>query len=199
MSVRHVLAADLPTVAQSLAVAFADDPMVSWVVGDASPERRLALSAPGFFAPALDLGIRRGHTYVAGDLQSAAVWSPPDVPLFDEAGGAAFGAAVVEHLGGDALGRLMALGELVDSHHPRDVPHFYLFILGAAVQGRGDGAALMTPVLQRCDADGLPAYLESSNGRNVGFYERHGFEVRWEARPADDGPLLRGMWRAPRT
>jgi hypothetical protein len=29
----------------------------------------------------------------------------------------------------------------------------------------------------RVDAEGLPAYLESSNPRNISFYERHGFEV----------------------
>jgi GNAT superfamily N-acetyltransferase len=197
VTMRHAVTADLATAAESLAVAFVDDPMVSWVAGDRPPEQRLELTVPGFFAPALSAGMSRGHTYVASDLQSAAIWSPPDVPMFDETSGAAFGAAVVEHLGGDALQRLMALGELVDSHHPRAVPHFYLFILGAADQGRGAGAALLAPVLARCDSDGLPAYLESSNGRNVGFYERHGFEVQWEARPSDDGPMIRGMWRNP--
>ena len=29
----------------------------------------------------------------------------------------------------------------------------------------------------RCDAEGIPAYLESTKERNVGFYERHGFAV----------------------
>ena len=35
----------------------------------------------------------------------------------------------------------------------------------------------MQPVLERCDADGIPAYLESTKERNVGFYEQHGFAV----------------------
>jgi hypothetical protein len=41
----------------------------------------------------------------------------------------------------------------------------------------------------------LGAYLESSSARNVPFYERLGFEVRWEERPAADGPTMRSMWR----
>jgi GNAT superfamily N-acetyltransferase len=43
-------------------------------------------------------------------------------------------------------------------------------------QGRGHGAALLRYALERCDREGLPAYLESSNSRNVPLYERHGFE-----------------------
>ncbi len=35
----------------------------------------------------------------------------------------------------------------------------------------------MKHTLARVDAERLPAYLESSNPRNIPFYERHGFEV----------------------
>ena len=91
----------------------------------------------------------------------------------------------------------MALGEMVARHHPHDVPHFYLFILGSAEPGNGLGGQLVQPVLDRCDHDGLGAYLESSTERNLTFYERHGFRVQWEDRPAADGPMIRGMWRDP--
>jgi ribosomal protein S18 acetylase RimI-like enzyme len=42
-------------------------------------------------------------------------------------------------------------------------------------QGRGLGNALMENVLKRCDEERLPAYLESTNPRNIPFYERLGF------------------------
>jgi ribosomal protein S18 acetylase RimI-like enzyme len=35
----------------------------------------------------------------------------------------------------------------------------------------------MTQVLKRVDAEHVPAYLESSNPRNISLYRRHGFEV----------------------
>ena len=35
----------------------------------------------------------------------------------------------------------------------------------------------MRHALARCDRDGKAAFLESSNPKNVSFYERHGFEV----------------------
>ena len=64
-------------------------------------------------------------------------------------------------------------------------------------QGRGLGAALMRPILDRCDADGVAAYLEASSPRNRVLYERHGFVVTKELSVADS-PSLYGMWRAPR-
>ena len=209
MAARLVLRADLPAAELALARAFRDDPMTAWLTGVEDPAAREAVARFGFFAPGLAAGFPRGHCYVvageeatepAGDpvLGGAAVWSPPDVELFGEAEGAAFATALVAACGESAIERLMALAELTGSRHPHDRPHFYLFLLGAAVHGRGAGSELLQPVLERCDADGLPAYLESSSARNVSFYERHGFRVQWEAAP-DGGPTLRGMWREPGT
>lgn len=198
MRARHALAADLPELERAMAQAFIDDPMVRWLVGVDDPAARMDASAASFFRVALAAGLQRGHTYTNGTNEGAAVWAPPDVAIFSDVEGAALAEAMVAQCGEETLGRLMALGELVGAHHPHDEPHFYLLLLGAATPGRGLGGELMQPVLDRCDADGLPAYLESSSGRNVSFYERLGFEVRWEGAPEADGPVLRGMWRAPR-
>ena len=64
-------------------------------------------------------------------------------------------------------------------------------------QGKGVGTALLRPVLEHCDAEGIPCYLESSKERNVPFYRRHGFEVVEEVSLPDDGPMLWTMWREP--
>ena len=55
----------------------------------------------------------------------------------------------------------------------------------------------MAPVLKRADRDGIPAYLESTKERNVGFYERRGFRVTGTITPAPDGPTMWCMWREP--
>ena len=72
----------------------------------------------------------------------------------------------------------LRLLSLVEAKHPHE-PHWYLASLGTAVdqQGKGMGGALMRPVLEHCDAEGIPCYLESSKERNLPFYRRHGFEV----------------------
>jgi hypothetical protein len=55
----------------------------------------------------------------------------------------------------------------------------------------------MFPLLSRCDAEGVPAYLEASSPRNRALYERHGFEVTQEFRVGADAPPIWGMWRDP--
>ena len=55
----------------------------------------------------------------------------------------------------------------------------------------------MQPVLERCDAEGTPAYLETDTERNVQLYERHGFEVTEEFDLPGGGPPVWLMWRPP--
>ncbi|HLG92015.1 MAG TPA: GNAT family N-acetyltransferase [Acidimicrobiales bacterium] len=191
MAVRRATEQDVPTLAAALARAFHEDPVTCYLFPEA---RRRAAALPRFF----DIHLRReglphGEVYTNEGLEGAAVWMPPEgrrptlrsvlalyplVPLI-----------------GRRLGRALRLFQLMDARHPRE-PHYYLAVLGTepARQGKGVGSALLGPVLERCDAEGLPSYLESSNPRNVPFYSRHGFEVTGEiALPR--GPVLHLMWR----
>jgi ribosomal protein S18 acetylase RimI-like enzyme len=167
---------------------------MAWVFDDA--ERRLA-QLRRWMGLGLDAGLTRGHVYAAGDRRAAAIWSPPDVQIFDELWGPRLAGLIVELIGESAGPRLQGLTRMV-SHHPEE-PHFYLMLLGThpAHQGQGLGGALLRPMLERCDAQGLVAYLESSNPRNIAFYERHGFEVLCEVKLADDGPVAHPMQRKP--
>ena len=99
---------------------------------------------------------------------------------------------------GDAISRIRAAYLVMMDAHPTE-SHFYLAGLGTDPdrQGIGLGSAVMAPVLERCDADGIPAYLESTKERNVLFYEHHGFAVTGTITPAPDGPTMWCMWRAP--
>ncbi len=58
-------------------------------------------------------------------------------------------------------------------------PHWYLAVLGVepSLQGRGYARILLTTMLERLDAGGMPAYLETHTARNVAMYERYGFHV----------------------
>ena len=83
--------------------------------------------------------------------------------------------------------------------HP-PAPHYYLHTLGTrrVSQGHGVGSAVLAPMLDRCDREGVPAYLESSNPRNVAFYARHGFETQGRVPLPDGAPPITRMWREPR-
>ena len=58
--------------------------------------------------------------------------------------------------------------------------------------------ALAARCSHRVDAEGLPAYLESSKESNFAFYDQHGFEVTGEIRTPRGGPTLWLMWSTPR-
>ncbi len=58
-------------------------------------------------------------------------------------------------------------------------PHWSLEVLGVDpdFQGAGLGSALVEAGLLRADKAGLPCYVDTSEGENVGFYSRFGFAV----------------------
>ena len=55
----------------------------------------------------------------------------------------------------------------------------------------------MRPMLERCDGEGVPAYLESSTERNRALYERNGFAMTERFHMPGRGPVVRSMWREP--
>jgi GNAT superfamily N-acetyltransferase len=82
------------------------------------------------------------------------------------------------------------------THGPRLCPSSPLGV-APEHQGEGLGSRLLAPILEICDSDGIPAYLESSKHSNIAFYTRHGFRVSGELRMPGGGPLLYPMWREP--
>jgi ribosomal protein S18 acetylase RimI-like enzyme len=197
LSVRKATLADAPRLAQALASAFQDDPVIAWVFPD---EHRRRAVLPAFMEFRLrTLAFPHDQVWMTAGGAAAAVrlpppgrWQPsraqrlrllPPLVRF-------FGLRTASVLGGL---------ERMEKRHPDDRPHWYLFILGTepAAQGQGLGSALLAQVLARVDADGMPAYLESSNERNLALYGRHGFEVTGEL-VIPGGPRIWPMWREPR-
>jgi GNAT superfamily N-acetyltransferase len=95
----------------------------------------------------------------------------------------------------ETIARLMAAG------HPAGRAHEYLWMIAVAPgrQGEGLGAALIRHVLDRCDREGLPAYLEASSERSTKLYERLGYAFTDHTLDLPDGPHMYPMWREPRT
>jgi N-acetylglutamate synthase-like GNAT family acetyltransferase len=86
----------------------------------------------------------------------------------------------------------------MDGRHPQEA-HYYLSALGVAPEVRRDGvaAALIQPLLDRCDGSGTAAYLETGQSRSRDFFGRKGFEVIEEMELPGEGPPVWGMWREP--
>jgi len=100
---------------------------------------------------------------------------------------------------GRNLPKALRLLTQVEGLHPKEPNHWYLGYLGTRCdsQGQGLGSAMLREVLAQADDTGTPAYLESSNERNLTLYQRHGFRVVEEIKALDDGPSIWRMWRDP--
>ena len=185
-------AADAAEVGRILAAGFLGDPVMGWVFSE--PGRAAKLGAFFDFL-AREALVPLGATYVLGG--SCANWTPPHPPEWPEERSARFGEVLARTCTDADRDRLGVLDRTMEEHHP-EPEHWYLGSIATepAAQGRGLGSMLLQASLERVDGDGLPAYLESTNPRNVTFYERHGFRVTGVVE-LPDGPSLTTMWREP--
>lgn len=195
---RRAEMADVPRLVEMLARAFDDDPVPNFLFrGD----RRRRRGLRRFFSIQLRrMYIDEGEVWTTDDLAGSALWAPPSKarPGFREI---FYLLPVLPYLAGLGrhVGDAMDLLQSVERARPLE-EHWYLATLGTEPdrQGQGIGSALLREVLSSLDAEGLPAYLESSKERNVPFYARHGFEVTGEIHTPRGGPTLWLMWREPR-
>lgn len=186
---------DLETLIDTLSDSFSNDPLLNWVI----PRPQLY---PEFFRLFIsDVYLPRGIVHLEDSGRGAALWLPPQERLQIPPRLALVDMTVklVMHKGPRPLWRMYKQGALFARHHPKD-PHYYLQFIGCRQrdQGRGVGSALLKQGLKVCDAQGMPAYLESSNSRNVPLYQRHGFEIIHEESLSPSGPKAWFMWRAAR-
>jgi GNAT superfamily N-acetyltransferase len=195
--IRKMATAEIPPVARALAQAFYDDPHFRWFVRDDA--KRMQRLERGFATFMGRVWLRQDEGYTHERLIGAALWMPPNTWHLGPITQLLLLPAIVRDLRADTPRLLKAL-TFIEKKHPREPPHWYLPIIGVAPawQGRGYGAALLWAVLERCDADRVPAYLEASTPRNLALYERNGFEAVEECRYASNGPPLWRMWREPR-
>jgi GNAT superfamily N-acetyltransferase len=192
--VHLVRSEDVPVAAASLVRAFYDDPMLVYMFPD---PRSRARALRRFFGLQLRQTPKgRGLAYTTEDCRSTAIWIPPR----SGPPGVRDVIAQIPKLIvlGRRAGAALELVQIVEARHPK-TPHYYLGGLGTdpAWQHRGLGSAVLTPVLEICDRDGVPAYLESSKESNVAFYARHHFEVIDKVSVPDGSVRLWLMWRDP--
>jgi GNAT superfamily N-acetyltransferase len=192
LEIRTAMRDEMPQAVASIVAAFITD-----------PPARFAWPCPHDYLRAMPLAVREfaGRSFehsaasVSADFCAAALWLPPGVHPNLEALERVFrDTAKREHLD-DLLGTFEKMGEW----HPHE-PHWYLPMIGVEpnAQNRGLGSALMQHAVARCDQDGLLAYLESSNPRNIPLYERHGFEAMGKIQ-VGAAPVVTPMLRRPRS
>ena len=190
-AVRSAAMDERPMVVRTIVLAFAADPVVRWVWPDA---HQYLESMPAFTVAFSGGGFAEGSAYTTAGYGGAALWLPPDVHPDEDAVDDIVDRTVAKPLQRD----LQTLMAKMAAFHPVG-PHWYLPMIGVdpAHQNKGLGAALLRHALERCDREGLPAYLESTNPRNISLYLRHGFDAVGEIQ-AGSSPTVVPMLRLPR-
>ena len=195
-SVHKATPAEHKRVVEVLVEAFYEDPFLGWVFPDRA-RRRDRLH--GLFAFAgKNWWFDHDVTYTTEAGAGAAVWVPPGEWLVSIPEQLRSMPAFVRALGLKDMPRALRAFNKMESEHPHEPPSFYLPVIGVHPdwQGKGVGSALLKPMLERCDREGIPAYLEATSERNLACYQRHGFVARDEIRVGDSPPLV-PMWREP--
>jgi ribosomal protein S18 acetylase RimI-like enzyme len=182
---------DHPTIIQTLAQAFQDDPAVRWILPDAEQRRR---RLPVMFAAILPGDIASGIALRSHGDEAATLWRAP--------GNAHTGrlemlrqAAPMLRAFGTALGRALATADAIDAHQPKDNDFWYLHYAGVrpVFQGKGWGGHAIRAGLARAENEGKPVYLETATPANVGLYQRFGFIVVDEWDVPKGGPHFWSM------
>jgi ribosomal protein S18 acetylase RimI-like enzyme len=191
--IRRASRGEAGAIAAPLADAFFDDPVFAWITPDEA-RRRPQLSS--FFRLFAETLVVYGESYLAPGGDGSAIWVPPRQPPVPDASADAFVEQLALIAGPDGE-RLFEAMELVDEHHPHGSFYFLQFVgVVSGKQGRGIGSALLSQMLERCDREGVPAYLDATSPRNKALYERHAFRVVGEFAPIG-GPTFWQMWREP--
>lgn len=189
--------ADIPALAAMFSRAFAEDPFWCWMVGEhGDQQQRLIL---GFAAQLRHLALPGGLVWCAEQHQGAALWSAPGQWHLSFIQQLRFLPDFIHIAGWRRLWAVSRAIQAVQDAHPAE-PHYYLQVLGVdpAHQGQGWSTVLLKEVLQRCDQEQMPAYLETAAEDNLSLYQRHGFVVTniLKDLPGNPPPLW-CMWRQP--
>ena len=208
LSARIAGPADVDAVAETITLAFQNDPVWSWVFPDtAQRPAQFRRWWPLF----VESAVPHGWTWTAGNAPAVAatiapavaatiaMWTPPGADELTHEAERRIPSLLEELLGSRAPVALEGLLRF-ETAHPRAEPHYYLGFVATHddYRGRGIGELLLAENLALIDAEHQPAYLESSNPNNLARYERLGFRPRSEFEVGEGGPVVTTMWRPAR-
>lgn len=166
--------------AEVLARAFIHDPMMQSIFPD-EPRKEEKLTL--LFKVIVRYGLKYGEVYApSSDIEGVAIWitsENTDMSLLklEQCGLSEFSSQVAP----EALAKLIYLNDFASARNNIHAPfkHWYLAFIGVDPNqhGKGLASALIKPMLERFDSEGLPCYLETATEKNVAIYEHFGFRL----------------------
>ncbi|HEY2555769.1 MAG TPA: GNAT family N-acetyltransferase [Diaminobutyricibacter sp.] len=194
MESRVALPSDIDAVTDTITLAFSDDPI--WSVALARSDGGTGHARP-FWRLFVEGAVGYSTVFMADDASTVAVWLPPGAKDLTDEQEAEVDELMAANLEPARLQAFHDLWDRFDTAHPRTTPHMYLSLLATHpdFRGRGIGQQLLAENLAAFDAEGLPAYLESTNPANDHRYERAGFRPVGRINAVLDDATATTMWR----
>jgi GNAT superfamily N-acetyltransferase len=196
LETRRASLADCEVVTTIITLAFANDPLWRQALAraDGSTEHHAR-----FWRLYIQGALRYPWVWLTTGGEATSIWIPPGGSDMSEEQEDILTELASECLGSAADDYLELLTRFAAAH-PRDELHYYLSLLGTHPdhRGKGIGMALLEHDLGLIDAEGLPAYLESTNPANNVRYTSVGFRAVGEFAYPGGGPVVTTMWRTAR-
>lgn len=180
-------------IAATLAQAFVDDPVVSYVMRNV----RSMDAWNKYFRVGVDVAFEQGEVWTTDDVSGACLFFAPNrwhISPWMELKAAL---RIARAFDLTTTVNIRSIFHTLEAAQPKE-PHYYLLAVGVSPsrRNRGLGGALLRPLLDRCSRDHAPAYLENSNRKNRHFYEQRGFKLTRSMPLPNATPPVDLMWRA---
>jgi ribosomal protein S18 acetylase RimI-like enzyme len=182
-------------ITDTLVEAFFMDPVWGWAFPD--PNHRKTQHG-AWFQLLITSAVKHDWVWTTPAHEAVSVWLPPGRPELNDADEERLG-RLLEEMMGKRAELVQEVFGCFEASHPRYRDHYYLSLLATHTDHRGSGIGMELLVANLADIDTvrMPAYLESTNPRNLRRYESVGFEVYGTFDLPDDGPTVTTMWREP--
>jgi len=169
-----------PAAVELFARAFHENPAWVWTLPDAARRDRILRF---FYRAAIEYAFGHGRLLATrGALRGAAIVLPPERPFLDGRGLSRAGLWQLPFRAGlAAFSRFRTQGRGFGERQRSDAParHFYLWEIAVdpGAQGLGIGTALLASIVAESERAGAPIYVDTTDPRNLAFYQRQGFGV----------------------
>ncbi|PHM54267.1 GNAT family N-acetyltransferase [Xenorhabdus hominickii] len=176
---------------QTLTLAFDGYSLMRHFLAEDDHRQRVRLYQETFLRK---VGMTVGHVWATDDGTAVSVWTAPDIEDAEEV----FTPLSIEfeRIAGSRANVMRSSEAIMAKERPK-FPCWFLGVVAVDpdFQGKGLSRAVIEPGIERADCEGLPVFLETSDDKNVRFYERLGFEVTAAYPLPFDGPVTYAMIR----
>ncbi len=175
---------DLSQLVEVMIEAFWDDPEMNFLCrGDRKKREAFFLSFRNIFLKSMF----HSQVFTTEDKKAVACWVPPLQKQKSTWRSQTHLRDMLKSVEKTTIQKnILRLKYLLRRNIPSDRYYLSTLAVSPSSQGKGMGSKILEPMLNFCDQENIPAYLNTSKEINLKFYKKHSFEVVKEYRVNKD-------------